>query len=398
MQAVGHDGGVGARPGDRRPGRWAPASRRLGHRALDRPVGLLVLEEQHRIGVVDGWRSSRPATSAGVDGITTLSPGDVGVERLDGLRVVQRAVDAAAPRGPHDQRHAEVAVGAVVDLGRLADQLVEGGVDEVGELDLGDRPQAGEGQRRWPMPDDGRSRPAGVSSTRRVAELGVSPSVALNTPPRGADVLAEHQDPLVGGHGSSCSVCRTVSTRCARALAVGRAGSGRSRRQRAMPPTGGDGGTPASGRSGLANTLVNAVGRLGAGRRLGPRRRPRRSRPCTSGSSGLLAASVSSRCSMRYCFMPLERVLLPPRLDLLRRAVGAVVVVGGVGQVAVGLALDQASGPRPLRARCTAACMARVDVEGVVAVDDHARQARTEWACWAMFSTADSLASGTEMA
>src|SRR5438477_94806 len=37
----------------------------------------------------------------------------------------------------------------------------------------------------------------------------------------------------------------------------------------------------------------------------------------------------------------LERVLLAPGLDLLRRAVGAVVVVGGVGEVPVGLALDQ---------------------------------------------------------
>ena len=42
-----------------------------------------------------------------------------------------------------------------------------------------------------------------------------------------------------------------------------------------------------------------------------------------------------------------DRVLAPPQLDLFGGAVELVVVIGGVGVVAVGLGLDEASGPPP---------------------------------------------------
>src|SRR3546814_2573385 len=67
-----------------------------------------------------------------------LQAGHVGVEGLDGLGVVQRAVHPTAPGRAHHHRHGEVAVGAVVDASRLRHQLVEPRVDEVGELDLDD--------------------------------------------------------------------------------------------------------------------------------------------------------------------------------------------------------------------------------------------------------------------
>jgi hypothetical protein len=53
--------------------------------------------------------------------------------------VVQRAVHAAAVRRAEHHRQAEVAVRPVTHPRDLRDDLVERGMDEVGELDLGDR-------------------------------------------------------------------------------------------------------------------------------------------------------------------------------------------------------------------------------------------------------------------
>src|SRR5262249_19615426 len=125
-------------------------------------------------------------------------PGDVAVEGLDGLRVIEGTVHAAAPRRPNDQGHAEVAVGAIVDLGRLAHELVEGGVDEVGELDLGDGPEVGEGQA------DGDGNDGALGQRRSdhalIAELGVQPGGGAEYPAPGTDVLTQQHDPVVGGH------------------------------------------------------------------------------------------------------------------------------------------------------------------------------------------------------
>ena len=54
-------------------------------------------------------------------------------------------------------------------------------------------------------------------------------------------------------------------------------------------------------------------------------------------------------------------------------------------------------GPSPLRARCTAARMAPYTSRGSLPSTIIPKQ-RYWWACSAMFSTADSLAIGTEMA
>ena len=94
----------------------------------------------------------------------------------------------------------------------------------------------------------------------------------------------------------------------------------------------------------------------------------------TSASMLLLRCSDSSRCSMMYCFIALQRVLLAPRLDLLGRAIGAVVVVRGVGEVAVRLALDEGRSLAPTGA-ADGGVHGGVDVERVVAVDDHAGEA-----------------------
>jgi hypothetical protein len=68
-----------------------------------------------------------------------------------------------------------------------------------------------------------------------------------------------------------------------------------------------------------------------------------------------------------------ERVLLAPQLDLGRRSVAAVVVVGGVPEVAIGLALDQ-GGALALPGMADGRMRRRVDVDGVVAVHDHSGQ------------------------
>src|SRR5260221_5703721 len=112
--------------------------------------------------------------------------------------MVEAAVDAAAiGRADHD-RAAEVAVGAVADAGRLADDLVEGGVDEVGELDLGDRDGAVHGGPDGDA-DDARLGERRVEipclSETVVEALGGQEDATL-----AAHVLAQHPDPLVSLH------------------------------------------------------------------------------------------------------------------------------------------------------------------------------------------------------
>src|SRR5207245_1420561 len=63
----------------------------------------------------------------------------VGEEGLHRLGVVERAVDATAEGRANHERHIPVIVTAVTHLCRFAHDLVEGGVNEVGELHLGDR-------------------------------------------------------------------------------------------------------------------------------------------------------------------------------------------------------------------------------------------------------------------
>src|SRR5690606_9991443 len=66
-------------------------------------------------------------------------------ERLDALRVVQTACDAAAVGDPDDDGASEVVVGTVAEFGRLVDDLIHRGVDEVSKLDLRDGKQSAYG-------------------------------------------------------------------------------------------------------------------------------------------------------------------------------------------------------------------------------------------------------------
>ena len=120
------------------------------------------------------------------------------VEGFDGLRVVKGAVDATAPGHADHQRHAEVAVRPVTHASGLGDDLVEGRMDEVGELDLRngehaverhadrDADDAGLGERRVDHP--------------LLAELVEESQGDAEDAAARPDVLAQDDDPIVGGH------------------------------------------------------------------------------------------------------------------------------------------------------------------------------------------------------
>jgi hypothetical protein len=62
----------------------------------------------------------------------------VSEERLDALGVIERSSDSSALWRAQDHRNVQLAVGAVADFCGFAYDLIYGGPDKVGELDLRD--------------------------------------------------------------------------------------------------------------------------------------------------------------------------------------------------------------------------------------------------------------------
>jgi hypothetical protein len=122
----------------------------------------------------------------------------VGEERLDRLAVVQRPVDAGPERRPDRDRAAERPVAAVADPRGLLDDLVHRREDEVGELDLGDRPQP-VGGRADAHAGDHRLRERRVDHAV-IAELRPEPVRREEDAAFLADVLAEHDHGGVAAH------------------------------------------------------------------------------------------------------------------------------------------------------------------------------------------------------
>ena len=113
----------------------------LRHLPLHRPVERLRLEEDHRVFPADrggektlGVRRRRRHHHDQARRVDEV--------RLRALRMVVASPDPPARRGANDHRRRELPRGAVPHLGHLRDDLVEGRVDEIRELDLGDRAQA----------------------------------------------------------------------------------------------------------------------------------------------------------------------------------------------------------------------------------------------------------------
>lgn len=100
-------------------------------------VAALRLEEDHRVVAGDGLLD-HPVGVLGVAARDDAQARGVGEVGLGALGVVLRAADAAAERDADDHRDLDRAEGTGVHLGDLADDLVEGRVDEAVELDLAD--------------------------------------------------------------------------------------------------------------------------------------------------------------------------------------------------------------------------------------------------------------------
>ena len=89
--------------------------------------------------------------------------------------------------------------GPVVDPGGLGDDLVEAGMDEVGELDLGDRPAACGGHADAEA-DDERLGEWGVEAAVVAERLGEADGGLEHATLGVGDVLAEDGDLRVGRH------------------------------------------------------------------------------------------------------------------------------------------------------------------------------------------------------
>ena len=169
----------------------------LGDLAADRAVGTLVLQEQHRIGMTDG-------TGEQALGIARKArrhhaqAWHVRVVGLDALRVIRAAAQATTVRGADHQRAGGVAVGPKANARGVGNDVVGSGVDEVGELDLGDRPQAAHGHAHGEARDaelhHGRVDNAFRPKFRQQAVRGAKDAA------EGSDVLAENHHALVTLH------------------------------------------------------------------------------------------------------------------------------------------------------------------------------------------------------
>ena len=175
-----------------------PRRDRLVVVAVERPViEALRLEEDHRVVVLDR-RDQQALGIVGIGGDDGLQTGDMGEQRFGRLRMRLAAEDAAAGGHPHDERAGEVAGGPVTQSRSLRDDLVVGGIDVVGELDLDHRPQAVGGHADRRADDaafvDRRVEAAALAEpflqTRRAAEYAAEI----------ADILAENDDAVVLGH------------------------------------------------------------------------------------------------------------------------------------------------------------------------------------------------------
>ena len=135
-----------------------------------------------------GWKAGRHDSEAR----------HVRVVRLDALRVIRAAAQAATVGGADHQRTLRVAIGAEADARGVGDDVIGGRVHEVGELNLGHRAQAAHRHAH---------RQAGDPELhhRRIdhplgAELSQQAVGRAEHPAERANVLAEDDDALVALH------------------------------------------------------------------------------------------------------------------------------------------------------------------------------------------------------
>ncbi len=113
---------------------FRPGLHRLVVMAAERSViDALGLQEDHRIVVLDR-RDEQALGVVGRGRDHRLDAGDMGEQRLGALAVRLAAEDAAAVRRADGDRHGEIAGRAIADARRLRHDLVEAGIDVIGEL------------------------------------------------------------------------------------------------------------------------------------------------------------------------------------------------------------------------------------------------------------------------
>ena len=139
-----------------------------------------------------------PITSIGDDGATTLTPGIIIVQFSIDWRVLRAETHAAAVAGSDHERAGQLTVRHVAKLRHFVGDVVEADGEEVGEHDLGDRPQTR--HRRAHRRAQNR-----LLGNRRVAhpqrpELLVKPDRRLEDAARLRDVLAKEDDAIVALH------------------------------------------------------------------------------------------------------------------------------------------------------------------------------------------------------
>ncbi len=274
----------------------------------------------------------------------------MGVEALHRLGVVERPVDAPTKGNPDHHRRRPAAVGSVVDPGRLRDDLVEGGMDVVGELDLGDGVLAGGGHAHR-GPHDQRLGQRAVEAAVRPVGLGEALGGLEHAPLGIGDVLAEHQ--RVGPVGEHL-VERPVHRRDEVDGLADRLGLGLGGGLRGDDDPG----------------VHVAVGIVRSGGRLRPLHRLRQL------GGDLILQLVFHRLGEEACLDEVlledgERIVAAPLLHLLPAAVEPVVIVRGVGVVAVGAGFDEGGSLSPA-GPLGGLLDHPVDGEGLVAVDGHA--------------------------
>ena len=169
----------------------------VGHLAAHRAVRPLVLQHHHRVVIPDGGLQ-QPLGVVRRGRHHDFQPGRVREVRLHALGVVQPSPHVASVGRAQHHRHVQLPLGSVPDARRLPDDLIHRGPDEIGELNLCDRPKTlhrsahrnacYRGLRQW-----------GIEHAL-LAELLYEPLRRQEHAPATAHVLAHHEHGRVAEH------------------------------------------------------------------------------------------------------------------------------------------------------------------------------------------------------
>ena len=172
-----------------------------------------MLKDDDRVGVLE--RGGEHAASVRQRGRRDdPDPGNVGIPRLEAVRMLRRELPSCARRHPDDERHVALAAGHVQQRCGVVEDLVQREQAEVDRHDLDDGPHSAE---RCPDACSSKS----VLRQRRIANavgaelLQQSEADTVRTAIR-ADVLTHQKDPLV--------VQQCLADRSTHGLAVRRPG------------------------------------------------------------------------------------------------------------------------------------------------------------------------------